>query len=1169
MKGRKSNKPRTGRSIQKIMARTKQAIREKTQKAQPTTSERISLMCTPGCGYVSSSMKNLKLHLNGEHSGELSVSGSAARDAAFNAGLIVCDKPGCGRAVKDTISGSPRKHKCTGTDEAQTRPTTPGKRKRTLSPRVNTPQSLPPQAPLTRQSSVETGIVTSSGRAVRRTLHFDEEPESPSRTDTQSQPLTDAPVDDAAATPVEEPEPVKFRSFNAYASYIVAKTASINAQLSASEGSVTEQLGNEVADLITSSWRNCRNQEPQAGEERYVDGQDDARPATQAPPPRETSNEWRALHALHKGLISKATQSHGNKGVANLEAPEVEKALRALYPSTDDDEGVPQELQDAWLLAPQPADFSAEDIQRTINRKKKGSAADLYGNSFDNLKSIAKITSDSGYAWLAPLINAIIQGRFNLHQRARETLQALRGVALLKKLNVPTAIRPIGIGSLYIVLAASLLHHRLKGDFRTIAGPRQFGVGVRGGTDIAGQIASSAANLGFTIGITDAQNAFNSVRRSKLIKGLNQVPAAQPLTSLRYGGPATVSYNAGQVNQVDITVEEGCIQGDALAAAGFAAAQQCAMAPAVAQKCSGSSRTTWNMYLDDRLLTDSSAVGSVQKIIDSNSAINDSLESANISCGAMNVYKSSFDDDERQLLNDAGAIIEEEGIVFVGVPIGKDSFIISYVEEKVNELIGLIEFAVRVAALDTNQGSQYALNWLRLTIGPTFNHVLRNVPPRLVKAGAQKLDEAVATSVMQLMGLSETFENASAEEKAQALTLLRLPVNMGGCGFASQALLAEAAYLGATASSLHATVGKETGLGIATPEPDADLSEHPVLRDFVAARQALQPFISATLYAKLNPYDLWKKPVHGLQSELSESLHQHARTRFVATLPTGNALDDRGRRINAIGQNTPEASAWISGNPLNPRHKMDNYCITEAYRKRLLLPHKLITNSSATCGGCAANIDPLGTHATCCPNVEKSSQHRSIQEAVKEVIRPHTSILVNVPRVADYYARKPTPSGQQENNTQSQADIGVTLKNTIAGHVTLVDFTVVSSVKSHPTDYPTAGCVAHGAEKAKVDNYDKRYTIPSDRIIGFGVETCGALGPAAKRFLWAAAGSTGGPPHLIARRYRLFIQAISVALQVAMASGMRRFLGRCTTARALTPSPESSTPSTVSPTPTL
>jgi hypothetical protein len=249
---------------------------------------------------------------------------------------------------------------------------------------------------------------------------------------------------------------------------------------------------------------------------------------------------------------------------------------------------------------------------------------------------------------------------------------------------------------------------------------------------------------------------------------------------------------------------------------------------------------------------------------------------------------------------------------------------------------------------------------------------------------------------------------------------------------------------------------------------------------------------------------------------------------------------------------------------------MDNHSITEAYRKRLLLPHKLITNSNASCGGCAANVDPLGTHATCCPNVEKSSQHRSIQEAVKEGIRQLTSVLVNVPRVADYFARKPTPSGQQENNTQSQADIGVTLKNTLAGHVTLVDFTVVASVKSHPSDYPTAGCVAEGAEKTKVENYDKRYTIPSGRIIGFGIETSGALGPAAKRFLWAAAGATGGPPHQIARRYRLLIQAISVALQVALASGTRRFLGRCITARALTPTPESPAPSdSASPAPSI
>ena len=1155
-KGKPKPRKPARRSLATLLAGTKQAMRrDKSPKSPtPTRKPRISLNCTPGCGYVSSNARNLKLHLNSAHREELSADGSAARQAAFDAGLTVCDKPDCGRAIKDTIGGVPRKHKCGTTDEAQKAPRTP---KRPRPTRALTPTPSPPtpspKTPLARQSSVDTGVVTSSGRSVRRSLHFDEEPPSEI---ASSASVATTPTS-ADANPVEEPAPqVKFRSFNAYAVNFVKEISNINARLEASQGPVSDELGNDAAKLIVSSWRACRTQtEPQAGDRPHVDGQDDDRPETQSRQRRDVSNEWRALNALKNGLYSKATQSNGNNGVADLTRPEVVEALYEKYPSADD-EVIPPGLNDAWLDAPVPVSFTVEEIERTVARKKKGSAPDIHGNSFDNLKSIAKITGDSGFAWLSPFINAIVQGRFNQHPRARDTLRALRGVALLKKQNAPTAIRPIGIGTLYTVLAASLLHRRLQNDFRSNAGPRQFAVGVPNGTDIAGRIAALAAALGQASGFTDGENAFNNVNRVDVTAALNQVPTAQPLTNLRYGAPANVSYNAGQASQVDISAEKGGIQGDALAGAGFAGAQHRAMAPAVTQHCSDGSSTSLAAYMDDRHLTDNSA-NDVQRIIESNSAINEALLSANIHSGAMHVYKPNLNEDERKRLSDAGAIIEEDGIVFVGTPIGKDTFIASYVAEKVNELTGLLEFAGKVAALDPDQGSQRVLNWLRITIGPTFNHVLRNVPPRLVKEGAQKLDEAVATTVMRLMGLSETFENASADEKAQALILLRLPINMGGCGFVSQSTLAEAAFLGATASSLHAVVGKETGLGIATPEPDADLSTHPALRDFVAARLALQPFISATLFAKLNPYELWKKPVHGLQSELSESLHQHARTRLVASLPTGNTLDDRGRRIYALGQNTPEASAWISGNPLNPRTRMDNYSTTEAYRKRLLLPHKQITDSNAPCGGCAANVDHLGTHATCCPNVEKSSQHRSIQEAVKEVLRPHTSVLVNVPRVADYYARKPTPAGQQENNTQSQADIGVTLKNNLAGHVTLVDFTVVASVKGHPSDYPTAGCVADAAEKNKVETYDKRYVIPSGRIIGFGIETSGTLGPAAKRFLWAAAGAKEGPPHLIARRYRLLIQAISVALQVALASGTRRFLGRCITARATTPTAES------------
>jgi phosphodiesterase/alkaline phosphatase D-like protein len=102
------------------------------------------------------------------------------------------------------------------------------------------------------------------------------------------------------------------------------------------------------------------------------------------------------------------------------------------------------------------------------------------------------------------------------------------------------------------------------------------------------------------------------------------------------------------------------------------------MAPAVAQHCSDGSSTSLAAYMDDRHLTDNSA-NDVQRIIESNSAINEALLSANIHSGAMHVYKPNLNEDERKRLSDAGAIIEEDGIVFVGTPIGKDTFIASYV----------------------------------------------------------------------------------------------------------------------------------------------------------------------------------------------------------------------------------------------------------------------------------------------------------------------------------------------------------------------------------------------------------------------------------------------------------------------------------------------------------
>jgi hypothetical protein len=206
-------------------------------------------------------------------------------------------------------------------------------------------------------------------------------------------------------------------------------------------------------------------------------------------------------------------------------------------------------------------------------------------------------------------------------------------------------------------------------------------------------------------------------------------------------------------------------------------------------------------------------------------------------------------------------------------------------------------------------------------------------------------------------------------------------------------------------------------------------------------------------------------------------------------------------------------------------------------------------NEGATaCAKCAAPLEPMGTHAACCPGLERSNRHKQIQEVVVTVVKPETTFFVRAPHVEIYYAKKPEEDGDDVDNTASMADIGITLKNTHAESPILVDFTVVAPVKGMPKDYPSAGTTACEAEAKKSDQYNKRYAIPGDKLVGFGVETTGALGAQAKAFLHRVATAAGGSPRLIAQRYRNMTAAIAVALKKALANIEKRYLALCVNA---------------------
>ena len=579
-----------------------------------------------------------------------------------------------------------------------------------------------------------------------------------------------------------------------------------------------------------------------------------------------------------------------------------------------------------------------------------------------------------------------------------------------------------------------------------------------------------------------------------------------------------------------------------MAQGGFCGAQETAIGATLAKQSNpaeGVERVAHSLYADD----DGKCTRSVINLLEAHRQVAEELEEKlHVKRGALHVYHPGMTDEEREAVLSAGCIIEDGGTVFVGTPVGSNEFVKAYAMKSAQKLIDLTEFAVKVASLDGDQGMQLVLHWLRHTVGSTFNHTLRNVPPDLVEEAAMALDKAVLSAIIRITGLGHIFSAAPVPAQLDAAAILSLPISEGGAGFTSQNNTAPAAYVGAWASSLSTVVG-EFGHKIPCPEPDDPIP--PFLVHYVNALEYLKPSIPSTLYDELHYRNLWAAPRQGMQKILSEYVTKEKRQLLWSSVPTGDSLDDRAHRILALGHSTPESSAWLTANPTYKRCAMGNGAFSDALRRRLRLPLPGI-DTGQRCAACASQIEPFGLHANCCTKIEKSNRHKIVQEAAVLCMREGSAAVVRNPQVGTFYQKKPEAPEEDVNNTNSQGDIGITLNNINAGgNLTIVDFTVVAPVKGTAAPYEKAGDLADLKEKSKVAQYESRYDIPKGRIIGFAIETTGPWGPAAKRLMWSVAEACGGTPDLIARRYRRYTEVISVALQVALYNSHRRFLAVC------------------------
>ena len=100
------------------------------------------------------------------------------------------------------------------------------------------------------------------------------------------------------------------------------------------------------------------------------------------------------------------------------------------------------------------------------------------------------------------------------------------------------------------------------------------------------------------------------------------------------------------------------------------------------------------------------------------------------------------------------------------------------------------------------------------------------------------------------------------------------------------------------------------------------------------------------------------------------------------------------------------------------------------------------------------DLDNLDAHALCKKlGGDQNVRHTSVQEAVREFLRPQCAVLIGGPQVSNFYARQPPAAGEAIDNTEWKGDLGYNLKNTVASTPDIFDVVVTAVVKSAPALY--------------------------------------------------------------------------------------------------------------------
>lgn len=817
------------------------------------------------------------------------------------------------------------------------------------------------------------------------------------------------------------------------------------------------------------------------------------------------------------GMASKALHA---SPLADLSTPVITK-LKALHPAGDDTVPIASPLSDEWQ---EILKVNSETLRDIITRGKRV-APGPSGLTMEHLGAIIN-TSEHLASAFTEVANDILLGRHGASATSLAHLNKARGIPLVKNAaDNPTPdsvqVRPIGVNESLLNSICSIALERTLPGLAEQLHRHDFGVGKAGGSEAATQACrvsiawAKQKGIPLLVVVTDYRNAFNTLLRSFLFTVVTtKCPMLLPLLCFRYKD-LQVTYSDGNKVEV-IRNQAGVIQG-------------CPLSPLLFQLAMSHILSRARRVIQ----------GAVLSFLDDNAFLSPSFDSAERAIAAAeqdsapaglqsNYAKwvafalagpTGFTPLEIEVLDRLrarGADLSLQGLVYLGVPLGLDTFVKQHAQQSFHKMYQIIQRASDGLAFSMSSRSQSArqcpiihqgLQFIRFCLCSLPGYALRTIPSALIHEELSRFDREIAACLLRLLhhptlgfhpltaAINSSFHDRSTTQRSpHGDQVLRLTGLRCGAGLPSAMTSAAPAFLGSIALTSPAILEVTTTVCGGSPHDiAATISIDTLPLEF--------PFFAYAASSR-RPRADFDNLLPAFQPSVSRSKLQRKLTTIARAGTLSRALlyqpppplDKVRSTSNLASSLTKESGAWMFA---NTKAKF-TICADDAARLDLLRRIQLFAPCPRTCACCSSPLegtDPLHHAISCAHRWCNRTAGAIVERAVHDVISSAEPGATRTPALRHHtlYNTALDPPPKKLGDTRSLH----------CGKEVILDTTFVSTCTR---TFPTAAgsrSTADAAARRKYIEYGGEIggLLPKGALVPMAVDAMGTWGTEMDRYL--------------------------------------------------------------------